>query len=455
MKKVVSFIATIAFAGSLTAFNAVPLISSAIRAITFVEDGTYELGGDSSLEYKVTSDGEVYITGCQGTAPEVKIPSEINGKKVNTIASGAFRDHTELTSVTIPDSVTDIVGGAFQGCSGLTSVTIPDSIPYINDSTFKDCTHLKSVTLPENIRYIGFNAFENCTELDTINIPENIENVLHDAFKNTKWYDDQPDGLVIAAHVLYNYKGTMPENTSVEIPEGVRTIGFNAFEDCTNMTSVTIPEGVTDIGSYAFKGCTGLTSLTIPGDVKMIGAAAFADCTGLTSLTLDEGVENIQNAAFDGCTALNSLNLPKSLKIICSYAFSNCTSLTEVAIPEGVEYIMNNAFTGSSNLAKVTIPKIKEATEGIDTIENDVFLNCSPNMTIYGYKGTLAERYANDNGIRFSALDPDTTQKTVTTTTAATSNTNSPKTGDSGIVGLEATGIAAAAVLIFSRKRKT
>ncbi|WP_303803716.1 leucine-rich repeat protein [Ruminococcus flavefaciens] len=248
MKKAISFIASIAVAGSLTVFNADSLECSAIRAITFVEDGTYDLGEDSSLNYKVTSEGEVYITGCQGTATEIVIPEEINGKKVNTIAGNAFRDHAELTSVTIPDGIADIAAGAFRGCSGLTSITIPDSIPHINGSTFKDCTNLKSVTLPENIRYIDFNAFENCTELDTINIPENIEMILSDAFKNTKWYDDQPDGLVIAAHVLYKYKGTMPENTSVDIPEGVRTINFNAFENCTNMTSVTIPEGVADIG---------------------------------------------------------------------------------------------------------------------------------------------------------------------------------------------------------------
>ncbi len=447
MKKAISLITSITVAGSLIVFNANSLECSAVTAYTIVEEGIYALDDSSSVDYKVTDSGEVIISKYNGNAAEVKIPSEINGKKVETISGTAFRDCTEMTSVTIPDSVSRIAGGAFKGCTGLTSVTIPDSVPHIDDETFKDCTNLKSVTLPENIRYIGFNAFENCTELDTINIPENIEMILRDAFKNTKWYDDQPDGLVIAAHVLYKYKGAMPENTSVDIPEGVRVINFNAFENCANMTSVTIPEGVADIGSYAFKGCTGLTSLTIPGTVKMIGAAAFADCTGLTSLTINEGVENIQNAAFDGCTALNSVKLAKSIKIICSYAFRNCTSLTEVAIPEGVEAISNNAFTGCSNLAKVTIPKIKESTEGIDTIEKDVFLDCSPNLTIYGYKGTLAERYAKDNNIKFSALDP----VTITTTTTK-SNADSPKTGDRGAAGFAAIGIAAAAVFVISRK---
>ena len=109
---------------------------------------------------------------------------------------------------------------------------------------------------------------------------------------------------------------------------------------------------------------------------------------------------------------------------------------------------MNNAFTGSTNLAKVTIPKIKESTEGIDTIEKEVFLDCSPNLTIYGYKGTLAERYAKDNNIKFSALDP------VVTTTTAKSNSNSPKTGDSGASAFAVIGIAAAAVLVLSRKRE-
>ena len=124
---------------------------------------------------------------------------------------------------------------------------------------------------------------------------------------------------------------------------------------------------------------------------------------------------------------------------------------------------MNNAFTGCSNLTKVTIPRIKEQNEGVDTIEKDVFLNCSKDLTIYGYKGTLAERYAKENGIKFSALDAAAAQKTTTTTAggkkASTSTTkakgDSPKTGDRGIGGFAAAGAAAAILALAAyRKRK-
>lgn len=104
------------------------------------------------------------------------------------------------------------------------------------------------------------------------------------AFYGTKWYDNQPDGVVYAGKVLYAYKGTMPSNSKIEIKEGTTEITPSAFSGCSGLTSLTIPNSVTSIGESAFYGCSGLTSLTIPNSVTSIGKNAFYGCSGVKEI---------------------------------------------------------------------------------------------------------------------------------------------------------------------------
>ena len=164
---------------------------------------------------------------------------------------------SDLTSVTIPNSVTSIGYRAFSASYGLTSVTIGNSVKSIGDYAFIGCDGLTSVTIPNSVTSIGSAAFSGC------------------------------DGL-----------------TSVTIPNSVTSIGANAFEGCSGLTSVTIGSGVTSIGERAFVGCSGLTSVTIPNSVTSIEGWAFNGCTGLTSVTIGSGVTSIGEYAFSYCFKL-------------------------------------------------------------------------------------------------------------------------------------------------------
>ena len=144
--------------------------------------------------------------------------------------------------------------------------------------------------------------------------------------------------------------------TSVTIPDSVTSIGSYAFYDCRFLTSVTIPDSVTSIGDYAFKGCTSLTSVTIPDSVTSIGDGAFSRCTSLTSVTIPDSVTSIGNFAFQGCTSLTSVTIPNSVTSIGDWAFYDCTSLTSVTIPDSVMLIGSSAFEGCASLTSVTIP---------------------------------------------------------------------------------------------------
>ena len=81
---------------------------------------------------------------------------------ITGIYASAFENCDNLTSVTIPNSVTSIGDNAFSSCSGLTSVTIPNSVTSIGDRAFYVCESLKSITIPNSVTSIGDCSFEAC-----------------------------------------------------------------------------------------------------------------------------------------------------------------------------------------------------------------------------------------------------------------------------------------------------
>ena len=329
--------------------------------------------GSSAFEYcsgltsvtipnSVTSIGNYAFHGCNGLT-SLTIPESVTSIRyqafygcssltsvtipegVTRIGDLAFRDCTSLTSVTIPNSVTSIGSQAFWGCSGLTSVTIPNSVTFIGSSAFSGCSGLTSVTIPNSVTSIEQYTFYNCSGLTSVNIPESVTSIGSSAFYGTKWFNDQPDGVVYAGNHAYRYKGTMPENTSITIKDGTKSICVGAFQNCISLTSVSIPNSVTSIGYNAFSGCSGLTSVTIPNSVTSIGSSAFSGCSGLTSVVIPNSVTSIGESTFSGCSGLTSVVIPSSVTKIDSEAFQGCTGLKDVyCYPTEVPETNGSAF---------------------------------------------------------------------------------------------------------------
>ena len=157
----------------------------------------------------------------------------------------------------------------------------------------------------------------------------------------------------------------------VTIPEGVTSIGYNAFKDCIGLTAVTIPEGVKSIGDYAFYRCSSLTSVIIPASVSSIEYGAFYGCSSLTSVTILDGVSSIGSSAFYGCSSLTSVTIPEGVSSIGDRTFYNCSRLTSVTIPTSVTSIGDSAFEDCSSLTSVTI------LDGVSSIGDLTFYNCS------------------------------------------------------------------------------
>lgn len=235
-----------------------------------------------------------------GNDAVVVIPSKINGVTVTTIGTDAFLG-LNITSVTIPDSVTEIGANAFAGCTNLTSVnyiggdwsklTIQSGNPAVEDAA-KDAA---------NEQLFDFEFILNNTAVVVTN---------------------------------YKYNGAAADVTIPSRYQGkpVTTIGHAAFFNSA-VTSVTIPDSVTSISDEAFINCPKLTNISIPNSVTYIGFSAFSSCTSLKSITLPSSLSFISGALFLGCSQLTTIHIPVSVTSIGNNAFADCPSLMTVTYP--------------------------------------------------------------------------------------------------------------------------
>ncbi len=358
-------------------------------SVVISENVTY-----NGIVYSVTSIGDRAFDDCYGLT-SITIPNS-----VTSIGSYAFSGSTGLKSVIIPLSVENIRSSAFSGCIGLKSVefnavncttmgsyylfsgctalstvTIGENVKNIPDYAFGGCTGLTSIVIPNSVTSIGDHAFYNCTGLESVVIGNSVTSIGDVAFSHTAWYNNQPNGLVYAGKVLYEYKGTMPSNTSITIKDGTLGIADGAFWGCSGLTSITIPNSVTNIGSSAFNGCTGLKSVIIPSSVENIGSYAFSGCTGLKSVIIPSSVENIGGSAFSGCIGLKSVEFNAvnctTMGNLNSPVFNGCTALSTVTIGENVKNIPEAAFVDCSGLKSI------EISNSVTSIGYSAFWGCS------------------------------------------------------------------------------
>lgn len=189
--------------------------------------------------------------------------------------------------------------------------------------------------------------------------------------------------FVIENGVLKKYVGP---GGDVAIPEGVTSIGKEAFRGCDAIISIIIPNGVTSIGAGAFELCNNLAKVTIPRSVKSIGSAAFFGCNALTGLTISDLAAwcdidfSQQQNPFRGASKhslylndmpVQDLDIPRGVTTIKDYAFFGCSSLTRVSFPDSVTTIGAEAFGNCNNLMYVTIP------ESVTSVGGCAFINCS------------------------------------------------------------------------------
>ena len=331
---------------------ALPVAESGVIVRGVNISASAEMYGD--YEYEILDDGTVEINKYTGEGGSVVIPSVIDGRKVTSIGKYAFRNNSSISSIKMPNSITHIGDWAFDKCSNLTNISLSDDLTEICYSAFSNCSSLVSITIPKNVVKIS-SAFSRCTSLESVIVdPENNyfsseDGVLFDKNKSTL--------------LLYPAGRSQIEYT---IPDGVISVGSDAFENCVSLESITIPNSVTTIDSSAFMNCIGISSIVIPSSVTSIGDCAFFGCFNLADIEIPNSVTHIGGGAFENTAWLSKKQIDDPFVIVnnilvdASYAFGN------VVIPDGVTSISKSAFSHSKP-SSVTIPG------SIETIEADIF----------------------------------------------------------------------------------
>ncbi len=270
-----------------------------------------------TLEDSLISIGKYAFSNCTGlTAITI-------GNSVKSIGEGAFKNCSSLINISFNANDCSIMGSldqpVFENCqnvnaiaigdnvsripnytfittmSAVKSITIPNSVTVIGEYAFSGFNSIKSIIIPSSVTTIDHFAFANCANLSSIIIPNSVISVGSGTFYNTPWYNNHSDGLIYAGKIAYQYKGTMPNFTNIDIIEGTNGISDMAFAG-SGLYTITIPSSVKSIGYYAFNDCT-LYSVTIKAlNLPVMGSDVFYNCSKV-NLIVTTGKLNLYQSA--------------------------------------------------------------------------------------------------------------------------------------------------------------
>lgn len=319
-----------------------------LESITVASDNpVYHSAGNCLIE----TGSKTLIVGCKNSV----IPAD---GSVISIEGYAFYGCEDLTSIEIPDSVTNIGRSSFEYCRGLTSIEMSNSITSIEESAFYGCSGLTSIEIPDNVTNIEKSAFGGCS---------NLETVYWNAVECASVYSE--DNLLFKS---------CSKLTMIVFGDRVTSIPAYAFYGCGSVTSITISNGVKNIGESAFEGCGSVTNIEIPKNVTSIERYAFRDCGALKAVywnaTACASAGSNNGAIFSLCRKLTSIIIGDNVTVIPQYAFSRCTGVKNITIPNCVTSIGNYAFKDCSSLETVYWNAVACTSAGSN---NDaIFYNC-------------------------------------------------------------------------------
>ncbi|MBQ3404170.1 MAG: leucine-rich repeat protein [Oscillospiraceae bacterium] len=261
---------------SLALCLALSITASAVKSDT---DVSYPVTGGNIYFDKITGT----VTGCDDYVTAANIPASIQGVTVKGIGAHAFSmPYGDLTSVTLPDTVTWIGDSAFYSAK-FTGISLPSGLTRIGESAFSECNNLKSIRIPAGVSTVSGWAFYGCNDLK-----------------------------------------------DVTLVNGISSLGDYAFSECDSLAQITIPDSVTNLGIGVFQNCDSLVDVKLSSGLSAIPIACFQSSERLASITIPEGVSVIEESAFWGCDSLSSISVPASVTSIESSGIYHTNRLATI-----------------------------------------------------------------------------------------------------------------------------
>lgn len=387
---------------------ALPKSATSIRAGAF--------SGCSSLKRIVIPEGVTSI-GANAFEDCISLENVVIPDSVQSIESWTFYGCVSLTSIKIPLSVTSIGDYAFRE-SSLEKIEIPSSVTNIGSYAFYYCPRLLCVVFDQNCKIdsIGTRAFEHCNKLYKVINNSDLEltigstdngyvayyakvivdkdvNKTYRTDSNGTTYIETSNGFMFS---LYNgtYKliAYMGSEETVTLPTDINGNSYTIYQ-MRGVKNVIIPEGVTSIGSDAFSGCSSLESIEIPSGVTSIDSLAFNGCSSLTSIEIPSGVTSIGSSAFYGTAFYNNPdNWEDGALYIDGHLISVLEGVKRFEVKEDVKAIAGDAF----NSCKYTLKHLtiggnhSYLLSGFTNLETLVIREMPTSHYIYGYFGSSA-----------------------------------------------------------------
>ena len=388
------------------------------------EENTSENTTEDSLIYKnikgqcgpqtyfqVEKDGTLRITGT----------GEIDIEQFDDLQKAEISD--KVLKVVMDNEITNIPDGMFKNYKNIKEVELPNGLEIIGKNAFANCKSLKEIVLLRHISKVSDYAFFNCTGLESVYI------FLTSNANPNGHYDTIPCGTIeenafygcnnikkITSAYTTNFPKSWPDSVE-EIHANFRS-GLASYAKEHGITLIKFESSEYQTWPDVGENVVGYTDgFYFVGNKGVIIKKDILPELGCKTVIMGNGVEGIETSGMSYKRELEYVYLPESIKYIENYAFQYDAKLKEITIPSKVPKIENHTFDNCPELTTMTIknPNIKLAKKGMP-------MNLK---TIYGFRNSTAQQYAEENGIEFISIDIDEEEETTTTesTTQATTIT--------------------------------
>ncbi len=312
------------------------------------------------------------------------------GSKDNPYLVLVKAKNTVVTDVTIHENTRFISNEAFRNCYAIYFITIPKNVEHIGANAFERCRELRTVTFANGsaLKWIGDYAFSENANLSALVLPEGVEYVGGCVVKGstalayTVYENGQYIGTATNPHLVLC--GTVSDAETLTIHANTKFISAYFSSCCPSLKTLEIPEGVISLGNGAFCWSAQIQSVKLPSTLKYIGDNAFKS-SSISSIVIPKSVEYIGEWAFAEAQSLTEVSFEKgsALTALNSFVFQKCTRLQVLRLPESVKYIDNNCCSGSTGLQAVVLSAKCQ-------VGGKAFEGCSSLLVVY-FIGTPAE----------------------------------------------------------------